>query len=210
MTRKVLNKRKVFYFISLLTMSLLLFITGLKLYSDFHNKNKQPENIKKQVDSIELYGYTLSDNATDLYKEYFNELKTVLNTSPLDEKKYSEIVVKAFVTDFYTLDNKITSTDIGGTEFIHPDLVDNFMMNAGDTIYDSVESNLYNERTQDLPVVSNVTVNNVEETEYTYNDNKYKGYKIECSWEYESDMGYDKSATFVVVKVDSKYYIVEN
>ena len=24
------------------------------------------------------------------------------------------------------------------------------------------------------------------------------------------DMGYDKSATFVVVKVDSKYYIVEN
>ena len=40
---------------------------GYKVYNDFFNKNEE----RKQIDSIEFYGYTLSENDTDIYKTYF-------------------------------------------------------------------------------------------------------------------------------------------
>lgn len=209
MTKKVLSKRKIFYFITLAILFVLICLLAIKLILTF-KETKKPENVKKSIDSIELYGYTLSDKATDIYKKYFNELKEVLNEKEINEEEYAKLVAKLFVIDFYTLDNKITSTDIGGIEFIYPSLVDNFKMNAGDTIYDVVESNLYNDRNQVLPIVTDVNIDSIEKNTYKTSEKSLDGYKITCSWDYTSDMGYDKTATYILVKENNKLYIVEN
>ena len=96
---------------------------GYKVYNEFFNKNEE----RKQIDSIEFYGYTLSENDTDIYKTYFKELTKVLNEKPINYSDYAKTISKLFIIDLYTLDNKLGSTDIGGLEFIHKNLRENFI-----------------------------------------------------------------------------------
>ena len=151
----------------------------------------------------------MDDEDTELYKTYFNELKEVLNKKDIDEKKYASLLVQLFVIDVYNLDNKLTSTDIGGLEFIHTDMAENFKINLGDTMYNTIESNLYGDRSQVLPVVINVVINSVEEYDYDYNDKSYSGYLVDTSWEYEEDLGYENQASFVLIDDNNKLNIIE-
>ena len=132
-----------------------------------------------------------------------------MNEEDIDEEKYASLLVQLFVVDVYNLDNKLTSTDIGGLEFIHTDMVENFKINLGDTMYNTIESNLYGDRSQVLPVVSNVVIDSVEEYDYDYNDKSYSGYLVNASWEYEEDLGYENQASFVLIDDNNKLNIVE-
>lgn len=208
--KRVLNKNKLFYFIMSFVIIVILIITGVKVYKDFFSGKKEDDVVTKNtLEALELYGYTLDDLDTDLYKEYFEELKNILNSEEVDYESYAKVIVKLFVTDFYTLDNKVTSTDIGGAEFIHPDLVSNFKMNAGDTMYHTVKTNINGDRQQDLPVVSKVEVNGVEKSTYAYNEKEYEAYKVSVTWEYEKDLGYESKGVFTVIKDSNKLYLVE-
>ena len=122
---------------------------GYKVYNDFFNKNEE----RKQIDSIEFYGYTLSENDTDIYKTYFKELTKVLNEKPINYSDYAKTISKLFIIDLYTLDNKLGSTDIGGLEFIHKNLRENFKENEGATLYKFMDNNLNGDRTQKLPII---------------------------------------------------------
>lgn len=207
--KKVLNKNKLFYFIITVLLFICFVIVGIKAYKEFWG-NKEPKTTKpKELDSISLYGYTLDELDSSLYKEYFNELKSILNEEEVNFEDYAKSVVKLFVTDFYTLSTKITSSDIGGVEFIYPDFVDNFKMNAGDTIYNHVKNNAYGDRVQDLPTVKSVTIGNVISTTYTYAEEEYNAYRVDATWDYEVDLGFENSGEFYLIKHDSKLYIVE-
>lgn len=204
-----LNKNKLFYTcMGLLIIGLIVF-TGVKAYKEFFTKEEEPTIIKKELDSLELYGYTLDDYDSELYKEYFEELKTVLKEDEVNFEDYAKSIVKLFVTDFYSLDSKITSSDIGGIEFIYPALVDNFKLNAGDTMYNTIKTNINGDRVQELPMVSKVKIENVEENIYTYNEKEYSGYKVKASWEYKKDLGYEEEGTYIIIKDSNKLYIVE-
>ena len=208
--KKKLSKNKLFYFIMFILIAIVLIVTGYKAYQEFFNKNKQEEIIvKEELDNIELFGYTLDDYDTKLYTEYFNELKEILKDEEIDYEEYAKSIVKLFVSDFYSLDAKMTSSDFGGLEFIHPDLKENFMLNAGDTIYNHVKTNLDGKRNQDLPMVKSVTIEDVKEDTYTYNDKEYDSYKVSAKWEYEKDLGYENNGTFILIKDENKLYIVE-
>ena len=184
--------------------------TGYKVYNEFFKKEKEPEAPQKvQLDSLELYGYTLNDDATEIYKTYFNELKEVLNKEEIDEIEYAKDITKLFVTDFYTLKNKISSSDFGGLEFIHPRLKENFKLNAGDTIYNHVKTNLDGTREQVLPEVKSVEITDATECEYAIDGENYKAYKVTATWEYTEDLGYEKEGTFFIVKEENKLYIVQ-
>ena len=208
--KRKLNKNKLFYFIISVIVLVLLTIIGLRVYDDFFSGKKEETVVTKNtLEALELYGYTLDDLDTDLYKEYFEELKSVLNGESVNNEEYAKAIVKLFVTDFYTLDNKVTSTDIGGTEFIHPDLVNNFKINAGDTMYHTVKTNINGDRKQELPVVSKVEVKSVESSTYTYKEKDYEAYKVSATWDYEKDLGYESEGVFTVIKDSNKLYIVE-
>lgn len=208
-TNRKINFKRIYYFVSIALLLIVLLIIGVKVYFDFFADVDKPVETREKLDSLELYGYTLDDEDTELYKSYFNELKKVLNENDIDNEKYASLLVQLFVVDVYTLNNKLTSTDIGGLEFIHTDMVENFKINLGDTMYNTIESNLYGDRTQSLPVVSEVTINSVEEYNYNYNDQEYEGYLVSASWKYESDLGYENSASFVLIDDNNKLNIVE-
>jgi len=178
---------------------------GFRFYNDFLNK---PEEDKK-ISSIELYGYTLSKNDTDLYKNTFKELETILNSEVVDYKSYASLISKLFVIDVFTLDNKIASTDIGGLEFIHEDLESNFIENMGATLYRGVKSNINGDREQELPIVSSVNVSDVFETKYEYNDVSYDSYIVSLNMEYVKDLGYQSSIKLTLIKDEDILYVVK-
>ena len=177
---------------------------GYRVKNDFFKVSE-----RKKLDSIELYGYTLSKNDTEIYKTYFKELSKVLNEKTIDYTEYAKLISKLFVIDLYTLDNKLASTDIGGLEFLHKYLKDNFKENMGSTLYNFVESNIDGKRTQELPIVKDVNVSDVFETKYTYNKTEYDAYIVSTDITYEKDLGYPKSMKLTIIKDNNILYIVK-
>lgn len=206
--RKV-NKNRIFYFVVSFLTIILIIVAGVKVFFDFFVNDDREVIGKRVLENLDAYGYTLDDLDTDLFRTYFNDLKDILNDEEIDYNKYSDVLTKLFITDFYTLSNKVTSSDIGGVEFVHPDILENFKMNAGDTMYNHVKNNVYGDRVQELPKVKNVIIENISEEKYLYNDKEFDAYKVKANWEYEKDLGYEKSGIFYLVKDNNKLNVVE-
>ena len=115
------------------------------------------------------------------------------------------------IYDFYSLEDKSTKTDVGGVEFVHPKALANFLVNAEDTYYKYVESNIYGDRVQKLPVVDEMIINATEQTTFIYNNEEYEAYKVNISWTYTSEefSDYQDSAVLYFIKDDIKLYLVE-
>lgn len=175
-----------------------------RVRNDFFKKQD-----KTVVDSIGLYGYTLEKTDTKLYENYFKELSKILNEKTIDYEKYAEYLSKLFIVDTFTLNNKLASTDIGGTEFIHPDLKENFKENMGNNMYRNIEVNLDGKRQQELPIVKDVTIDTIKEDKVKYNDKEYDGYIIKANIEYEKDLGYQTEIELTLIKEDKILYIIK-
>ena len=200
------NKKDKKIILLFIIVGILLFgILGVKIYFDFFNDN----TTKKEIDSIDFYGYKLTNGDTDLYKNTFKSLNEVLSAKTIDYKEYAKLISELFIIDLYSLNNKVASTDIGGTEFLHKDLVDNFKENMGASLYKFVESNLDGKRTQKLPLVKSVTVGDVFETKYKYNKKEYDAYIVSLNWDYESDLGYQTSMKITLINDSDILYIVK-
>lgn len=163
----------------------------------------------KVVDSIDNFSYTLDDRDTKLMKETYNELKDILNKDQIDYEAYAKTLAKLFVIDLFTMNNKINKYDVGSTEYVYPESVDNFKLNVEDTIYKSMEDNSDGKRKQDLPEVISVDASNIEEVEFEIKEEIEKVYEVKLTWEYEKDLGYDDNATIKLLNVDYKLYVVE-
>ncbi len=159
------------------------------------NKDEGIENINNK--------YILYKRDSNLYKENFEKLRTILETSPVDNKEYAETIVKLFVIDFYTLDNKDDNTDIGGLQYVHSNLKDNLVLNASSTMYKYIKT------TKELPKVKSITSIDTKETTYKISDKDYSAYAITINWEYDKDLGYEKQGTFIVVNDNGDLSIVE-
>lgn len=172
--------------------------------------NRKPEVVRiSNLDSISGYNYNLKSNDKELYKSEFKILKKNLESNEINKEEYAKSISKMFIIDLYTLNNKINKYEIGGEQFVYPDAVENFKLNVQNTIYKYLEDNSNNFRKQELPEVSNVTINNIENIDYTIKDQTFKGYKVKLSWEYVKDLGYDKEGELILVIIDKNIYIVE-
>ena len=189
-----------------LIVIILIAIIGLIVYKTVFNNSQEEVKIIK---SIKNYDYNLKENETELYKTEFNELDKILSKKNVDYEEYAKSIAKLFIIDFYTLNNKLSKNDIGGTEFIKEDMRDNFIEEARSTFYKYVE--VIDGRTQELPEVSSITDVSVEKAEFKYSDNTIdeNAYKVSISWDYVEDLGYEKEASMIIVKQDKKLYIVE-
>ena len=200
-----MKSNKLIIFIFLIVVIILFGLLGYKVYMDFIRDNSHG----KVVDTIGLYGYTLTKEDTTYYKDAYKELEGVLKSDVIDYEKYAGSLSKLFVIDVYTLNNKITCTDIGGLEFLHPDLRDNFKENMSGTLYKHIESNIEGKRNQSLPVVSKVNVDSVFQTKYEYNKVSYDAYLVTLNWEYEKNDKYQTSIKLTLIKDDKMIYIVK-
>ncbi len=197
-------KRLLIIFIIIAVLAIISFV----IYKILLNQTE--EEIVNVVDSIAEYGYTLDDRDTDLMKSTYEELKTTLTSEEIDYKLYAENLAKLFVIDLFTMNNKINKYDVGGTEYIYPEALENFKLNVEDTIYKHMENNSNGKRKQELPEVSNINVVSTEESEYTIGESDtYNSFVVNLSWQYVSDLGYDDNAVVTLINLDDKLYVVE-
>ena len=175
----------------------------------FFIKNKNSVVKVSVVHHIDKYGYDLYSNSTELFKNNFYELEKVLKNESIDENEYASLVAKLFIIDFYTLDNKTSNLDIGGIQFVHSKIIDNFKLKAKDTMYKYVKSNIYGDRKQDLPVVDNIEVDNISVKTLKKNDfTDDKAFYVEVSWSYKKDLGFDTQKNIVLIHEGDKLSLI--
>ncbi len=192
---------------------LFLIIIGVSAYFIYQNYFTQ-EEVKetKVINEIDKYGYKLKENKPTTYKEMFKELKEILSENKVDEEKYAKKISEMFIYDFYSLKDKTAKTDIGGVDFVYEPIRENFLQNAQDTYYKYIENNIYNNRKQTLPVVTNIEIESVEKKEFEYEDQKDENaYFIKIKWSYTEDAfsSYQKEAELVFIHDDIKLSLVE-
>lgn len=202
-------KKKVKRTILIILIIALVALIGFAVYK-YKNKTKVKE--VKVVDKIEKYGYKLKETKPEAYKKMFKELKEILSADKVDEEKYAKKISEMFIYDFYSLDDKLAKTDIGGVDFLYPAVTENFLLNAQDTYYKYVESNIYDNRTQDLPIVDKIEMKNVSQKEFAYQDKTDdNAYFVDVTWSYKDGKftDYQNSATLVFIHDDIKLCLVE-
>ena len=187
----------------LIVLLIVLILAAVILWFVFgRGEKKQEPQTATVVETLDDYGYSLRSDATSLQKSLFEELKQVLNAEPINEEEYAKIVARSFIADFYTLDNKVTNNDVGGAQY--------FILSAQDSIYKYVESDLYGDREQELPIVTAVDVVSVSQTSYTYGETTDdSAYQVEVAITYQTDLGYDTSRTITLMHEENRLAIVE-
>ena len=193
-----------------------LIIVGLFILADigligYKILFKKPEEKKetKVIETIGDYNYTLEDRDTVLYKEEFANLKKVLISADIDYTEYAKAVAKLYVIDLYTLNNKLNKYDVGGTEFIHSEAKDNYILKVEDTLYKYIKDNTYGNRKDIYPEVNSVNIIDYKETSYIYNKVSYDAFEVSLNWEYVTENDYDTSAIITLIKENNKLVVVE-
>lgn len=199
-------KRK--YKVTLIVIVVLVIIIIATVTFVLLNKKTTTEPVKV-VDSINNFSYTLDDRDSELMKNTYNELKKELSNENIDYENYAKLLAKLFVIDLFTMNNKVNRYDVGSTEYVYPDSVENFKTNVEDTIYKTMENNSDGKRKQSLPEVSSIDSAEVENSTFTIDDDSFDSYVVNIVWSYEKDLGYDKNAKITLIELDEKLYIVE-
>lgn len=197
--------KKGFIILIVIVLALVLLLFGKNL---FFNKNKT--NKVEVEDNIEEYGYKLNNNETKYYKSLFEQLKEELSRKDIDEEKYASLIAQLFVTDFFNLDNKENKNDIGGTQYVYADFQTDFEKLAKESIYKSLENNIYESRDQKLPIVTNTEIINIEKMSYEYLDSTdNEAYEVNIRIEYKEELDYQDECTIVIVHSNNKLEIVK-
>ena len=193
-------------FILIILFMILIYSVGGIYYIEYVYKDNN-EPVVKNLSEIEGYPYSLKSNASKLYIDEFNILKDNLENN-YNEEEYIKSISKLYIIDLYSLKNKLNKYDIN-VDFIYPDIVSNYRLNIENTLYKYLENNSDGNRNQELPVVSNVIIDEILDEKYSLNKENFPCKKVKVTIEYENDLGYDKSGTITLVKQDKYYYIVE-
>ena len=206
MSASFLKKQKRKDWIKGILLIIILFlIAALVLYGYgyiMRNKN-EVVNSTSVYDSIEKYGYTLNDNATDYYKNEFAALKSIEN-----DKDIASQVAKLFLIDLYSINYKINKYEVTSMQYFYSDKREMHRQKVLDTIYRYVEDNSYNDRNQELPEVSEVVIKEEKEDKYKMGNDKKDAYVITLSISYVKDLGYDKLAEVTLIKDGNNYSVV--
>lgn len=166
----------------------------------------------KVLNTIDEYGYVLKDNKSKKYQKEFSELVKILKKEEVNEEEYASKIAEMFIIDFYSLSDKSAKTDVGGVDFVHPDILSNFLENAEDTFYKHVESNIYGNRNQSLPTIDAVIIESIEKTSFSYNETiDETAYLVKATWTYKEEAfsTYQTNASMILVHKDKKLYIAE-
>ena len=78
--KRKLNVKRIVIMIILLA---LIIVGGILVFQKLTHKEDKVNEVK-EVASIEAYGYTLKENATNYYKKLFKELEKTLNADEID------------------------------------------------------------------------------------------------------------------------------
>ncbi len=188
---------------------------GVKKFTEKEKKEPRPTGQVVKVDVIEKFDYKLYENSSKLYTSLYYDLKDELKKKDeeVDEQRYAELIAQMFVSEFYSLGLRVTNQDVGGMEFVHSAIRDNFKLKSVNTLYKFVESNVYGDRKQELPIVTEFVSSNVMKRSYVIKKDKISindpnAYTVKLSWKYDKDLGYQTSATLMMVHEKDKLVVI--
>ncbi len=204
------RKRKI----KLKKILLIIIILGLLIYLGIFiiKKKKQPREAQviEVIDTIDDFGYELNDNETKYYNELFNKLKNILKEENYNEQEYAELIAKLFLVDFYDLDNKVMKSDIGGTQFVYEKYREDFEKGAKVGPYKYVESNVYGDRKQTLPIIKEVTQESIENKIFKYdNTSDSNAYYLTMNISYTKDLGYPTKVEIVLIHNNNRLEVAK-
>lgn len=208
-TGKVKRKRTIRNILLILAILVVLAIITLVVYNAFFKKEAKTKVEIKILDSLDDYGYTLSDNDTQLFKTEFENMKKNINSDNFSDEEYVKSISKLFVIDLYTLSNKVNKYDIGGLEYFYSDKKTMFETKVMDTLYSTLIDNTYGDRKQQLPEVSGVEVASLEGVTYKLGETKNECNLVKLNWTYVKDMGYDNKGSIVLCKEGIRWSVVD-
>ena len=175
--------------------------TCIIVYMRLKSNADTPVNVAEVLDTIDKYGYTLNDDVTAYYQQEFDILKDMANDSTKTDEDIATQVAKLFVIDLYSINYKVNKYEVTSAQYFYSDKKDMQTQKVIDKLYNLVEDNAYNDRSQKLPEVTNVTVNNVETSTYNISDdNPVTSYIVDLSITYKESMGYDTEGLVTMVK----------
>ncbi len=187
---KINTLNKIITILIVISFMILVFLIG-NIIKDLTNKVKETETL----DTIDNYSYVLTDSDTDYYKEQFKELKKILQAEEVNEEEYAKTISKLFLIDFYSLASSINKNDVGGSQYVEEAYRDTFIRKAKDTIYANVENNIYGDRKQELPNVTQVEITKITKTK--------TGYETQASITYDKELGYAKEVILTLTKKEN-------
>ncbi|MCI5553123.1 MAG: hypothetical protein MR388_04770 [Tenericutes bacterium] len=187
---KINTLNKIITILIVISFMILVFLIG-NIIKDLTNKVKETETL----DTIDNYSYVLTDSDTDYYKEQFKELKKILQAEEVNEEEYAKTISKLFLIDFYSLASSINKNDVGGSQYVEEAYRDTFIRKAKDTIYANVENNIYGDRKQELPNVTQVEITKITKTK--------TGYETQASITYDKELGYAKKVILTLTKKEN-------
>ena len=158
----------------------------------------------KDENRIDSMNYILRDNATDLQKDYFKELKEAIeggSEEPVDDAAIAGMVGKNYVADFYTWSNKQGQYDIGGLYYVYDGefesgehFKENVFLRARDGFYKYISNYISQYGADKLLEVSNVELTKCEKAPWQFITNEHIAYKQDEAGEwhdYREDKAYD-------------------
>lgn len=187
---KINTLNKIITILIVISFMILVFLIG-NIIKDLTNKVKETETL----DTIDNYSYVLTDSDTNYYKEQFKELKKILQAEEVNEEEYAKTISKLFLIDFYSLASSINKNDVGGSQYVEESYRDTFIRKAKDTIYANVENNIYGDRKQELPNVTQVEITKITKTK--------TGYETQASITYDKELGYAKEVILTLTKKEN-------
>ncbi len=187
---------------SLIIMGILWYVSGMnRTGSKVVNKSEVQEEIKE-------FGYKINDNESTYYKNTFKELKNLLSNPDYDDNTYRDLVAKLFVIDLYSLGTKINKYEVSSIQYFHPDKQTMHQTKVIDNFYNMIEDNSYGKRSMELPIVSEVTIDEVLDTTYKLGDEEMPASEVDLTMAYEKNLGYDTYGKVTLVKVENKWWVV--
>lgn len=183
------KKKRYFYmFLFMLPFLIAIAIFGFITYKEAMNliNMAKGETVIKNENLIESMNYVLRDNATDIQKEYFKQLKSAIEEGYVEENgeqvaandlKIVELVAKNYVADFYTWTNKLGQYDVGGMYYVFDrynesiKFKDNIYQNARDGFYKYINYYANQYDFENLIEVENVEVTTCKKADYKYIQN---------------------------------------
>lgn len=206
-----MNKRKIK--VNAILSLIIIVLIGVLVFciKDIIKSLKANEQTKVEIlDSVEGYDYSLNENDSKYFKELFTNLKETLSKEKVDEEEYAKIISQLFITDFYSLANSLNKNDVGGIQFVYTDYQESFVKKAKETVYATVENNIYGKRNQVLPSVKEVTITDISETTFEMTDYEdEKAYEVNIKITYDEDLEYPSNATLVLVHLNNKLQIAQ-
>ena len=158
--------------------------------------------------------YELPKNANDYQIDIYEELAKTCNKIEdfnVDGglENVASLVVKSFISDYFTWSNKRGSYDVGGLDYVFGPQFLNIQAQARQYYYNDLDILLDKYGNDNLPTVTNINIVQADHMEdkfkYEYNEfdysvneyvtkeEKFDYYMIGATWDYQEETTYDET-----------------